>query len=55
MLNEELKTKLRKLYGLYPYNTPDNIVYGDGYFAEAIHREYTELEIKTAKRELGIN
>lgn len=51
---DELKHKLSKLYGLEPFNTPENLSYGDGYFAESIKREYSVEEIKTAKKELGI-
>lgn len=37
---KELANKLRKLEGLYPYNTPDNQVYGDGIYAKSLEEKY---------------
>lgn len=49
-----LKDDLKKLYGLPPYNTPTNMVYGDGYFARSLKNKYGEEAVNKAKKELGI-
>lgn len=49
-----LKDKLRKLHGLDPYNTPNNLVREDSYFAASIKRDFKEEDISRACKELGI-
>lgn len=49
---EACKDKLKKLYGLPPYNNGSNICFNDGWFSMSIERDYTEETIKEAKRQL---
>ena len=44
----EAAVKIAMLEGSPPYNTPSNICYGDGYFAQSIVREYG-MSISTLK------
>lgn len=41
--------KLLKFGGIYPYNTMDNIVCGDGIFYKSIQNDFTEAELKEAQ------
>lgn len=48
----ECKDKLKKLYGLKPYDGSTNYVKNDGYFKASIERDYSSETIKQAKKEL---
>jgi len=49
-----LKSDLRKLNGLPPYNDMSNICWGDSYFNKSIRSRYSKSEIKQAEKELGL-
>lgn len=51
---ERCKEKLKKLYGIEPYNRPDNQLYQDGYFSVSIKQDFDEETIKQAKKELNL-
>jgi len=44
---------VKKFFGLPPYNTPDNIVYRDGYFASAFQNRWG-MTVEEARRKLGL-
>ena len=50
---EKARNKIRMLEGLPPYNTPSNICYGDGYFAQSIIREYG-MSIEELKKKVDM-
>lgn len=52
---DKLEEMLKKLYGLYPYNTLSNISYGDAYLVQSIETHYSKEEIDECKKKLGIN
>jgi len=46
--------QLRKLHGIKPYNEPSNYLIGDPYFAKSIVNNFSESEIDSAKKRLGL-
>ena len=51
---EKCKDKLRKLYGLYPYDTASNPTYGDWLFSLSIENDFDKATIVKAKKKLKI-
>ncbi len=51
---KDLEEMLKKLYGLFPYNTWTNICCGDGHFAKSIQEKFSQEDIEKAKKNLGI-
>lgn len=48
----ELKDELKKFKGLPPYDGPENIVRGDGYFANYIYSTWPQELIEQVEKEL---